>query len=522
MSGRPASGVRRSNAAASPAPSAVTHDADGATGGHGPTAWPAPRRPVVPRRHRATLRFHGAAGAFPRACVAAAHDAGGDEAGLRSARVPPGARRQAGLTLIELAVTLVILGVIGILLVHWLGTTARERRHDAQRTVLQRADDALLGFAAIHGRLPCPAVDGEGREDCTAASVGRLPWRSLGLPDQRAGGVRYGVLRASGVVTLPEFDLATFDATLDADLAQRVDRTRTLQVLANGPDVTVAHFVQPYDNCSRLPAGDASCTSAPQLHMNSLDFCEALRSASLLPPTTAFVHTRREDAPTQIAGNVAYALALPDAAQPATEHTGASTAFHSPRRPSTPEYQDRVLAVGIDQLWTRLRCGDAYGPAVYAHANAGVAARLTTPTMHNHLEQLEVMRDLAQAMDYSADAGIVSAVNDITGGIGQTLDTMSETFETYGLFGWRVVLASTGIGAAIGHVVAAGVAKGSTASYLRKTTEYRDEFRSFPTNAQIVEDAVMLDARRADILGGLPDPVARDVAERFSGTAPVP
>lgn len=430
--------------------------------------------------------------------------------------------RQRGLTLIELAVTLVILGVIGILLVRWLGITAQERSHDAQRTVLQRADDALLGFAAIHGRLPCPATDGHGREDCSSASVGQLPWRSLGLPDQRAGRVRYGALRASGTLTLPEFDLDTFDAVLDADLVQRRDRAQTLQVLLNSPDVTVAHYVQTYDNCSRLPGTESTCLTAPQLHMNSLDFCDALRSASLLPPSAAFVHTRREDTPGQIAGNVAYALALPDALHPAAEHTGASTAFHSPRRPSTPDYQDKVLAVGIDQLWTRLRCGDSYGPAVYAHANAAVAARLTTPTMHNHLEQLEVMRDLAQAMNYSADAAIVSAVNGITGGVSQTLDTMSETFETYGLFGWRVVLASTGIGAAIGQVVAAGVAKGSTASYLDKTTGYRNEFRAFPPAAQLVEDAVVLDARRADILGGFPDPVARDVAERFTGTSPAP
>jgi len=433
-----------------------------------------------------------------------------------------GRHLQLGLTLVELTVTLVILGVIGILLVRWLGITAMERRDDAQRTVLQRADDALLGFAAINGRLPCPATNGEGREDCTGASVGQLPWRSLGLPDERAGRVRYGVLRASGNLSFPEFDLETFDATLDADLVQRRDRAESLQVVLNSPDVTVAHYVRPYDNCSRLPAGDATCANAPQLHMNSLDFCEALRSASLLPPSILFVHTRREDVPEQIAGNVAYALALPDALQPATEHTGASTAFHSPRRPSTADYQDKVLAVGVDQLWTRLRCGDSHGPAVYAHANAAVAARLTTPTMHNHLEQLEIMRDLAEAMNYSADAAIVSSVNSITGGTSQTLDTMSETFETYGLFGWRVVLASTGIGAAIGQVVAAGIAKASTASYLEKTTRYRNEFRQFPSSAQLVEDAVVLDARRADILGGFPDPVSRDVAERFDGTLPAP
>lgn len=425
-----------------------------------------------------------------------------------------GARRQAGVTLIELTVALVVLGIIGVLLVRWLGMTADERRVTVQRDLLQRADDALMGFAAIHARLPCPAPDVEGREDCGRGGVGQLPWRTLGLPDARAGRVRYGVLRASGELHLPEWNLATRLAPVDADLAVLADRAQTLQVLANGPDVAVAHQVRLYDNCARLPDGE-DCVASPQLHRNSLDFCDALRNASLLPPSASFVHTLRDDA-AAIAGNVAYALVLPDRLRPVPEHEGISTAFHSPRRPSSPDYGDRVVAVGIDQLWSRLRCGDSYGPVIHAHANVGVAARLTTPTMHNHLEQLEVMRDLAQAMDLSADAGIVSSVNDITGGIGATLDTAAETFETYGAFGWRVALASTGIGAAIGHVIAAGIAKSNTSSYLGKTTSYRNQFRErFPSEAERVEAAIIADARRADILGGLPDPVARNVAERF-------
>lgn len=432
-------------------------------------------------------------------------------------RVPPTRRHtQTGVTLVELTVALVILGIIGVLLVRWLGVTAEARREVVQRSLLQRADDALMGFAAIHARLPCPASDVDGHEDC-GRGVGQLPWRTLGLPDARAGRVRYGVLRAGGNVHLPEWNLDTRLVPVDADLAALADRAQTLQVLANAPDVAVAHQVRLYDNCARLPQGE-DCGVAPQLHMNSLDFCDALRNASLLPPDPAFVHTLRDDG-AGIAGNVAYALALPDALRPVPQHDGLSTAFHSPRRPGSADYGDSVYAVGIDQMWSRLRCGDSYGPVIHAHANVAVAARLTTPTMHNHLEQLEVMRDLAQAMDLSADAGIVSSVNDITGGIGTTLDTAAETFETYGAFGWRVALASTGIGAAIGHVIAAGIAKSGTSSYLGRTTAYRDQFRArFPPEATRLEAAIVADARRADILGGVPDPIARNVAERFAAS----
>lgn len=428
---------------------------------------------------------------------------------------------EGGFSLVELAVALVIIGIIGILLVRWLGVLSGEQRETTQRDLLQRADDALLGFASIQSRLPCPDADGDGRENCGAESVGQLPYLTLGLPDARAGRIRYGVLRRTGTLTVPAFEEATESTAVNADLAVIEERALPLQILTNRADALAVSRVQTWNNCSVLPAG--TCANDTRLSLNSLDFCDALRSASLLPASADYVHTLREDVPGELSANVAYALALPDPTAPAPRHTGNSTAFHSPREPTTVEYQDKVRAVGIDQLWTRLRCGDVYGPATYAHANVAVAARLTTPTMHNHLEQLEVMRELAQAMDLSADAGIVGAVVDITGGIGATLDTASETFETYGVYGWRVALASTGIGAAIGHVVAAGVAKGSSASYLSKVTSYRNQFSArFPGEAERIENAIVTDARRADMLGGFPDITLRRVVEDYDGTPATP
>lgn len=105
--------------------------------------------------------------------------------------------RAAGFTLAELAVVLVILGLLtGSMLVP-LG--ARMEARDRQRTAdtLRDIDLALTGFAIIHGRLPCPSTEADpaspnyGLEDaapCAVALEGRLPWRTLGMPAHDAWG----------------------------------------------------------------------------------------------------------------------------------------------------------------------------------------------------------------------------------------------------------------------------------------------------------------------------------------------
>ena len=101
--------------------------------------------------------------------------------------------RQNGFTLIEMAIVLVILGLLlgGVLAP--LSARQEQERRDDNAELLETARDALIGFALVNGRLPCPDTDaagspGSGQENfpcstnpATAPPQGRLPWVTLGV-----------------------------------------------------------------------------------------------------------------------------------------------------------------------------------------------------------------------------------------------------------------------------------------------------------------------------------------------------
>lgn len=96
---------------------------------------------------------------------------------------------QTGFTLIEMAVVLVILGLVISTLFAPLAAQRDIKDITGTQTSLSLIKEAINGFAILNGRLPCPTNQadpsnaGYGLEDCSITTEGYLPWKTLGVPE---------------------------------------------------------------------------------------------------------------------------------------------------------------------------------------------------------------------------------------------------------------------------------------------------------------------------------------------------
>ncbi|WEF34800.1 prepilin-type N-terminal cleavage/methylation domain-containing protein [Pseudoduganella chitinolytica] len=93
-----------------------------------------------------------------------------------------------GFTLVEVAIVLVVVGLLIGGLITPLSSQLEQRRVADTRRAMEEARDALTGFALRNGYLPCPAIsaangleDRSGERCGNERRIGFLPWATLGV-----------------------------------------------------------------------------------------------------------------------------------------------------------------------------------------------------------------------------------------------------------------------------------------------------------------------------------------------------
>ncbi len=177
-------------------------------------------------------------------------------AALKRIAVPQRLTFARGFTLTEMAVVLVIVGLLiaGLVIPFSVQQDIRARQETEKR--LADIREALLGFASANGRLPCPATAGSnGLEDplgggvCTSAHGGFLPAGTLGVAPVNIGGF------AVDAWNLP-IRYAVTSANASAFTTANGMRATTLTVLAPDLQVCPGLVANPVTNAG---AANATC-----------------------------------------------------------------------------------------------------------------------------------------------------------------------------------------------------------------------------------------------------------------------
>lgn len=176
-------------------------------------------------------------------------------------------RKTVGFTLIEMAIVLMIIGLLlGGLLVPLSAQMDQRNRNDTEKA-MSDIKEAIIGFALANGRLPCPATaniatgstnagiestSGTGASLVCNNASGVIPWATLGVNETDAWGNRYtyrvtpafadgiGSSTYGGCTPNPLPTLATFGLCSVGNLNVLSAATGT-NIAASVPAVIVSH-----------------------------------------------------------------------------------------------------------------------------------------------------------------------------------------------------------------------------------------------------------------------------------------
>ena len=162
---------------------------------------------------------------------------------------------ESGFTLIELAVVIVIVGIIISVMATVLPSLIQSAKIKKAQAILEKLDYSLEGYIVANGRCPCPDTDGDGIEnritgaspptdDTCSSYVGDIPFVTLGLSsgnDVWGNRLKYGVYddfirttKPGLCSSLSSFITATFDNSKLYSTDQSGNDTHQAYIIVSG------------------------------------------------------------------------------------------------------------------------------------------------------------------------------------------------------------------------------------------------------------------------------------------------
>jgi len=281
---------------------------------------------------------------------------------------------------------ILIIGILFALLYNYYPRAQEVQIRQAETSNTEYIDNAIVGFAYSHGRLPLPDTNNDGIEDA-GATRGTIPEVTLGMAEKPINKSNiplvYSVFRRANT-TIPKND---------ADLGVSRDRLPAL-----------------------LPSGVRNAEEILLNQSNTIDFCFALRTAANIPLYDNNSLYVSKTVPTDFNKNVAYVLVdagSQDANGDGDVLDGFNTAglkFEVGTKAHSPIYDDKVNTMEFAELFGALACGSTISAALHAHDNAVLAADMMATSFVDYQNLLDLTEQLAEADVALGAAAVLQAL----------------------------------------------------------------------------------------------------------------